>query len=80
MNKKTALIPIEQAAAQLTTTTLNVLMHLKRGMLAGVETTDGWEVTADSLSSLLRQRSEGAAPLICKSNCGKARGCGPCAD
>jgi hypothetical protein len=73
---ETAMVPLEQAAAQLATTSLNVLMHLKRGMLAGVETADGWEVTADSLAALLRQWTDDAAPLICKSSCGKAGGCG----
>ncbi len=77
---ETAMLPLEEAAAQLATTPLNVLMHIKRGVLAGVETTDGWEIMAASLAALLQQRAEGAAPVVCASGCSKAGGCGSCAD
>jgi hypothetical protein len=79
-NTGNTMVPLDQAAAQLATTPLNVLMHLKRGLLSGAETDDGWLVTAASLAALLQKRAEGAAPLICQSSCGKAGGCGTCAD
>ncbi|MBE0597373.1 MAG: hypothetical protein IH614_08895, partial [Desulfuromonadales bacterium] len=52
---KIAMVPLEQAAEQLATTSLHVLVHLKRGLLVGVETAEGWEVTAASLAALLQQ-------------------------
>lgn len=72
-------LPLVSAAEQLGSTPLNVLMHIKRGLLVGREGAAGWLVDADSLGALLARRQAGAAPTVCRSGCGKpARSCGNC--
>ncbi|MCM2264089.1 MAG: hypothetical protein NDI73_02745 [Desulfuromonadales bacterium] len=70
--------PLAEAARLLGTTPLNVLMHIKRGLLVGVELDSSWLVEPESLSALLRKRSAGAVPAVCRSGCGKAHGCQSC--
>ena len=73
-------LPMTQAAKKLGTTQLNVLMHIKRGLLVGVEREDVWWVDPDSLAVLLRKRTEGTLPAVCSGGCAqKAGGCGSCA-
>lgn len=72
-------ITAAQAADRLNTTILNVLMHIKRGVLAGEEREDVWYVDSASLLSLQENRKAGSAPVVCQSGCGrKAGGCGSC--
>jgi hypothetical protein len=72
-------LALEQAAEQLGTTPLNVLMHVKRGLLVGAVREGEWLVQPDSLAELLRKRSGGEVPAVCQSGCGrKAGGCGSC--
>jgi hypothetical protein len=71
-------ITIAQAADELGTTPLNVLMHIKRGLLLGEEIDGAWRVESLSLAALCRQRTEGVLPAVCKSHCSKAGGCGSC--
>ena len=71
-------VPLAQAAAVLTSTPLNVLMHIKRGLLVGKEYADGWKVEAQSLEALIRQRRETGAATVCASRCSKAHGCKSC--
>ena len=73
------LVPIAMAAQTMGTTPLNVLMHIKRGLLVGREHEDGWLVDPESLAALLRRRAGGELPAVCESGCGKkASGCGSC--
>lgn len=73
-------MPLDEAAELLGTTPLNVLMHVKRGLLAGVEQENGWLVDPMSLARLLEQRQAGAVPTVCASGCAKkAVACGGCA-
>lgn len=78
MNQKNDEIPINEAAGELQTTHLNVLMHIKRGKLSGGEKNGVWYVYRDSLDQLLA--TTGAGPdrdIICRSHsCG--RNCGGC--
>lgn len=72
-------LPLVSAAEQLGSTPLNVLMHIKRGLLVGREGAAGWLVDADSLDVLLARRQRGAVPAVCRSGCGKQAGtCGSC--
>jgi hypothetical protein len=70
--------PIAEAAQLLGTTPLNVLMHIKRGLLVGVELDSSWLVKPESLATLLRKRSEGKVSAVCRSGCSKAHGCKSC--
>lgn len=71
-------IPLSTAAEQLQTTPLHLLMHVKRGVLVGRETPDGWQVDADSLAVLVLRRADGEGVSVCASTCGKAGGCSSC--
>lgn len=77
--KSTEWLSLVSAAEQLGSTPLNVLMHIKRGLLAGREGAAGWLVDADSLATLLARRQNGAVPAVCRSGCSKQAGsCGSC--
>jgi hypothetical protein len=68
-------VSIDQAAEKLGTTSLNVLMHIKRGLLLGEDQDGFWQVDIHSLTELLRQRCDGEAPLVCQSACSIKAGC-----
>lgn len=70
------LIPLEQAAAEMKTTPLHVLMHLKRGLLRGVESAEGWQIEAETLATLLRQRQECTPQVFDRKSCPQAGSCG----
>lgn len=73
-------LPVVRAAEILGSTPLNVLLHLKRGLLVGVERDDGWLVDPGPLAELRRQQRENATPAVCQSVCAKkSGGCGGCA-
>jgi hypothetical protein len=60
------------------TTPLNVLMHIKRGLLVGREQEGGWLVDPESLAALLSKRAAGELPTVCQSGCSKNHGCPSC--
>jgi hypothetical protein len=71
--------PVAEVAQRLGTTPLNVLMHIKRGLLVGIEQEGGWLVDPESLAALLGKRAAGELPAVCQSGCSKkAGGCGSC--
>lgn len=70
------MLPITEAARLLHSTPLNVLMHIKKGLLVGVETNCGWEVSRESLETLLARTGGGKASNVCASGCGGKHGCG----
>jgi len=73
-------MPIAEAAEELGTTPLNVLMHIKRGLMTGLEHDGDWRVDPESVSTLIRKRQEGEVSDVCQSSCAKqAGGCGSCA-
>jgi hypothetical protein len=74
MSKK--LIPIMEAAEILHTTQLNVLMHIKRGYLAGIEEDGTWLVDDQSLEALLLKTGGHKAEDVCASGCAKKHACG----
>jgi len=78
MNTQPEMISLDEAARRLQTTPLNVLMHLKRGLLAGVEENDLWQIDADSLAALLEKTGGGKAANVCASGCSKKHGCSSC--
>ena len=69
-------IPLTEAAKLLHSTPLNVLMHIKRGLLVGFETDNGWEVSSDSLEDLTVKTEGGQVNGVCASNCAKKHACG----
>jgi hypothetical protein len=70
--------PVAEAAQIMGTTPLNVLMHIKRGLLVGIEEEGGWLIDPESLAALLGKRAAGELPAVCPSGCSKNHGCQSC--
>lgn len=69
-------LPIQDVAQALGTTPLNVLMHIKRGYLEGVEEPGGWTISGESLMVFMARNNGRKRQFVCASTCGKAGGCG----
>ncbi|HEY6872225.1 MAG TPA: hypothetical protein VI298_05790 [Geobacteraceae bacterium] len=68
-------VPIEDAAQELQTTHLRVLMLLKQKVLTGCQADGGWYVERSSLDALKERGIPDAAPPACKTSC-TASSCG----
>lgn len=69
-------IPLEEAARALNSTPLNILMHVKRGLLQGGEVEGLWMIDSQSLAALLQVSGDGQASGVCASGCSKKTACG----
>ena len=74
------MMPISEAAKSLQTTPLNILMHIKKGLLKGVENDGAWYVEKISLELLLEQTGGVKAADVCASGCAKKHACGGCGE
>ncbi len=70
------MIPLSDAAKVMQTTPLNVLMHIKRGLLKGVEEKGRWLVNPESMEALLAKTGGSKADNVCSSGCDKKNACG----
>jgi len=70
------MMPLSDAAKVMQTTPLNVLMHIKRGLLKGVEEKGQWFVNPESLEALLARTGGSKADNVCSSGCDKKTACG----
>lgn len=70
-------LPLHAAAQRLGTTPLNVLMHIKRRLLAAEERDGQWYVDAASLQALQASQGE-TAKSLCRSQCAASGGCKSC--
>lgn len=73
--KCSTLIPIEEAARMLRTTSLSIYMHIKRELIVGCEMDEHWFVDSKSLAAFTASHG-GASRSLCRSHCSKAGGCG----
>jgi len=75
MNSTRDLLSVADAAAALKTTPLNILMHIKKGLLDGTEIDGSWFVSGASLETYRSKAGTAAHGSLCqgKSHCG---GCG----
>lgn len=72
-------LPLARAAEILSSTPLNVLMHVKRGLLAGVERDGSWLIDPSALAALADRQKRLDVPAVCAKACSaKAGGCGSC--
>ncbi len=62
-------IPLQQAAERLESTALNVLMHIKRNLLAAEEIDGSWFVDRASLADFLASRADSPKQNLCQSSC-----------
>ena len=70
-------ISLEEAASRLQSTPLNVLMHIKRGLLSGSEIDGNWWIEVATLESFLAGREESSMAQVCQSGCAhKCPSCG----
>lgn len=76
MTRQTDLLTVADVATTMKTTTLNVMLHIKRGLLVGEEIEGMWYVQPASLSSFLNNAAGAARGSLCKSTCG--HGCSSC--
>ena len=68
-------LPISIVAEKMNTTPLNVLMHIKRGMLKGVEEDGLWMIDGQSLEALMAKTGGSKAEDVCASGCAKRPAC-----
>lgn len=76
MKDQTDRLPLAVAAQKMGTTPLNILMHIKRGMLQGVEIDGVWTIDNQSLEALMAKTGGGKAQDVCASGCSKKHACG----
>lgn len=69
-------LPISIVAEKMNTTPLNVLMHIKRNLLQGVEEDGVWMIDCQSLEVLLAKTGGSKAKDVCASGCSKKHSCG----
>jgi len=69
-------LPISIVAERMSTTPLNVLMHIKRNLLQGVEEDGVWMIDSQSLNVLLAKTGGNKAEDVCASGCSKKHSCG----
>jgi len=71
-------ISLEEAAKRMKNTPLNVLMHIKRGLLCGEEINGSWFVEMTSLESYLLKSENSSSGSVCeqKSCAHKCASCG----
>ena len=75
---ETALVTVEEAARELGTTALAVLMQVKRERLAGEEREGRWYVSRGSLAAF-RAGAQGGEKELCRNACSRKAHCGSCA-
>jgi hypothetical protein len=72
-------IPLDVAARKTHSTTLNLLMHIKRGLLPATEEQGQWFINEKDLETFIAEsRKAEPGELGIHSGCGK--GCGGCAE
>ncbi|MBE0575935.1 MAG: hypothetical protein IH613_08560 [Desulfuromonadales bacterium] len=76
MKEHTERLPILLVAEMLNTTPLNVLMHIKRGLLQAIEEDGLWLVDIQSLDELIAKTGGSKAENICTSDCSQKHACG----
>jgi len=70
-------VTLNQAAEQLATTPMNILMHLKHKLIVGVEENGAWSICQQSLHEF-QQKNQRADKTLCKKhNCQHSQ-CGSC--
>ena len=62
-------ISLDEAAARLESTPLNVLMHIKRDLLTGEEIDGSWFIDVASLENFLASRADSPRENVCQSSC-----------
>jgi len=72
----TGFISLEETAKILQTTPLNILMHIKRGLLKGTEDDGQWLIERASIDALMEKTGGRKADHVCTSGCARQHACG----
>ncbi|MDY0190574.1 MAG: hypothetical protein RBR22_07545 [Desulfuromonas sp.] len=72
-----ATLTLAQAAEQLGTTPMNILMHLKHKLLVGSEEDGEWSISAQSLCAF-KAKNHGSDKTLCKKHSCSNSQCGTC--
>ena len=75
MEQQSKLLSLSKTAQLLKTTQVNVLMHIRKGLLDQVEEDGLWYVTIDSFESFVSQNGIRKSDSVCASGCGRHAGC-----
>ena len=78
MGEKIELLSAESAAEKLNTTPLNVLMHIKRGLIKGQEFDGAWFVLSDSLQRFIEENGGEKSGQVCSKGCAHSSSCSSC--
>jgi hypothetical protein len=70
------ILSITEAAQILQTTPLNILMHIKRGLLKGTENDGEWLIERASIDDLMLKTGGRKADPVCASGCARQHACG----
>ncbi len=73
MSCQCSMIPIAEAAAQMETTELNVLMHVKRGLIGGEESDGEWYINTESLIEF-QEKNGKKTTVVAHKKCGGCNG------
>jgi hypothetical protein len=76
MSETTPSVSLAVAAARMKTTPLNVLMHVKRGLLVGEEQDGVWSVTEASLEQFIAAGGRHKHPVCAAKSCSCTGSCG----
>ena len=69
-------LSVTEAAKILQTTPLNILMHIKRGLLKGSEDDGEWLIERASIDALMEKTGGRKADDVCASGCARKHACG----
>jgi hypothetical protein len=70
------ILSITEAAQILQTTPLNILMHIKRGLLKGTEDDGQWLIERAGIDALMKKTGGRKADDVCTSGCARQHACG----
>ena len=75
MKEQVERLSVAAVAKRMNTTPLNVLMHIKHGLLLGIEEDSVWMVDGQSLDALLAKTGGHKVGDLCASGCAYKHAC-----
>ena len=78
LNSATGTLTLDAVARRLQTTRLNLLLHIKHGLLPATEHQGDWSIREEDLQAFLARTQTAEPGALCASS-GCGNGCGSCA-
>ncbi len=76
MIRNNRFLSLEKSAQLLKTTQVNVLMHVRRGLLEQVELDGEWYITIDSFEAFVSRNGIRKSDEVCAAGCSRHAACG----